>query len=126
VFLRVDELDGLKHQQNEKHQFLSFCHDSGYSGCSGYGSYNVNSVNNILVQKCFVFLIGRQGKWTGKRKISLNQCFKRLFQLILDLKVRLIEAFPVKMELHIVVGYVYRFKRAVGGYAQFLNSLVFQ
>jgi hypothetical protein len=64
-----------------------------------------------------VFLKGRQGKWTGKRKISFNQCFKRLFQLILDLKVRLIEAFPVKMELHIVVGYVYRFKRAAGGYA---------
>jgi hypothetical protein len=38
----------------------------------------------------------------------------------------LIGAFPVKAELHNVVGYVYRFKRAAGGYARFLNSLVFQ
>jgi hypothetical protein len=40
--------------------------------------------------------------------------------------VRLIKAFPVKMELHIVDGYVYRYKRAAGGAAQFLNSLVNQ
>jgi hypothetical protein len=112
----VDEIDRLKHQQNGKHQFEKFYDDN--DGGDG--------VNNISVQKCFVFLKGPQGKWTGKRKISLNRCFKRLCQLILDLKVRLIEAFPVKMELQIVNGYVYRFKRAAGGYAQFLNSLVFQ
>jgi hypothetical protein len=39
------------------------------------------------------------------------------------LMVRLIEAFPVKMELHIVDGYVYQYKRAAGGAARFLNYL---
>ena len=96
--VNVDEVHRLKHQNHEE-----------------------------LIQKCFVFLEGRQRrKWTDKKKISLNHCFKSLFQFILDLKVRLIEAFPVKAELHNVVGYVYRFKRAAGGYARFLNSLVFQ
>ena len=37
--------------------------------------------------------------------------------------VRLIKAFPVKMELHIVDGYVYQYKRAAGGAARFLNYL---
>jgi hypothetical protein len=37
--------------------------------------------------------------------------------------VRLIKAFPVKMELQIVDGYVYRCKRAAGGAARFLNYL---
>jgi hypothetical protein len=41
----------------------------------------------------------------------------RIFRLM----VRLIKAFPVKMELNIVDGYVYRYKRAAGGAAQFLN-----
>ena len=41
--------------------------------------------------------------------------------IIFRLMVRLIKAFPVKMELHIVDGYVYRYKRAAGGAAQFLN-----
>ncbi len=119
----VDEYESLKHRdrhrhrQNEKHQFPTFYDNNDVDG---------DCVNNILVQKCFVFLKGRQEKWTGKRKISLSHCFKKLFRLILNLKVRWIEAFPVKMELHIVVGYVYRFKRAAGGYAQFLNSLIFQ
>jgi hypothetical protein len=80
----------------------------------------------MLVQKCFVFLKGQQGKWTGKKKISLNHCFTKNFQLILDLQVRLIEAFPMKAELNNVAGFVYLFKKAAGGYAQFLNSLVFQ
>jgi hypothetical protein len=79
VCLKVDELDRLKHQQNGKHQFVSFCHDGGYGNCGGhgdYGGYGVNGVNNILVQKCFVFLEGQHGrKWTNKRKISLNNFF---------------------------------------------------
>jgi hypothetical protein len=38
-----------------------------------------------------VFLEGRQRrKWTDKRQISLNHCFRRLYQFILDLKFRLI------------------------------------
>jgi len=74
-----------------------------------------------------MFLERRQRKWSNQRKLSTNHVFKRLFQFfILDLKVRLIEAFPVKAEFHNVVGYVYRFKKAAGGYAQFFNSLVFQ
>jgi hypothetical protein len=81
VLCVVDEVHRLKHQNNHEE----------------------------LIQKCFVFLKGQQGKWTGKRKISLNHCFKRLFQLILDLKVRLIEAFPVKAELHNAAGFVYQF-----------------
>ena len=118
----VDEYEGLKHHQYEKHRFATF-YDDSYGGGGGVGG----GFNNTLVQKCFVFLEGRQrGKWTNKRKISLNHCFKSLFRFNLDLKVRLIEAFPVKAELHNVVGYVYRFKRAAGGYAQFLNSTVFQ
>jgi hypothetical protein len=36
----------------------------------------------------------------------------------------LIKAFPVKVELHNVAGYVYRYKRAAGGSAQFFNFLV--
>ncbi len=69
-----------------------------------------------------------KGKWE-QRQISANHVFKSLLKCYifdLALKVRLIEAFPVKVELHNVAGYVYRFKRATGGYAQFLNSLVFQ
>ena len=61
--VKVDEVHRLKHQQNEKHRFSTF-YDDNDGGVGG--------VNNILVQKCFVFLKGRQGKWTGKRKISLN------------------------------------------------------
>ena len=37
--------------------------------------------------------------------------------------VRLIKAFPGKMELHIVDGYVYQYKRAARGAARFLNYL---
>jgi hypothetical protein len=70
VCLRVDELDGLKHQQNEKHQFSSFCHD------------RVDSVNNNVVQKR-VRVSGEEDKdkenGQKKRKISLNHCFKSLF-----------------------------------------------
>ncbi len=40
--------------------------------------------------------------------------------------VRLIKAFPVKMELHIVDGYVYRYKRAAGGTALFFNYFGYQ
>ena len=98
LLLCVDEVDRLKHQNHEE-----------------------------LIQKCFVFLERRQRKWLNQRKLSTNHVFKRLFRFFtLDLKVRLIEAFPVKAELHNVAGYVYRFKRAAGGYAQFLNSVAFQ
>ena len=96
--------------------FSSFCHD------------RVDSVNNNVVQKR-VRVSGEEDKdkenGQKKRKISLNHCFKSLFWFSLDLKVRLIEAFPVKAELHNVAGYVYRHERAAGGYARFLNSLVF-
>ncbi len=96
--LNVDEDHRLKHQNHEE-----------------------------LIQKCFVFLERRQRKWSNQRKLSTNHVFKRLFRFFtLDLKVRLIQAFLLKAELHNVVGYVYRFKRAAGGYARFLNSVVFQ
>ena len=49
----------------------------------------------------------------------LNKLKCIIFYFTLVLKVRLIEAFPVKMELHIVVGNVYQFTRASGVYAQF-------
>jgi hypothetical protein len=52
--VKVDEVHRLKHQQNEKHRFSTFYDDNGVS--------SVGSVNNILVQKCFVFLRGQQGK----------------------------------------------------------------
>ncbi len=41
-----------------------------------------------------------------QKKISLKHCFTENFQLILDLQVRLIEAFPMKAELNNVAGYV--------------------
>ena len=101
LLLCVDEVDRLKHQQN--------------------------GVNNKLVQKCFVFL-KRQRKWTGKqRQISTTQVFKSKINFVnstFRLLVRSIKAFSVKLELHNVAGYVYSYKRAAGGSAQFFNFLV--
>ncbi len=56
-------------------------------------------------------------KFCNKSGDKVQFIILRIFRLM----DKLIEAFPVKMELQIVDGYVYRYKRAAGGAAQFLN-----